>query len=79
VKIFIGRNKSSINDKGKYGNLLFFGLILIGLMVIFTYGLGNIAASGSTIYANSSGGHDTSNVINKVNKLVILLNGGGKY
>ena len=64
VEIFIERDKVSINDKCKYkGNLLFFSLVLIGIVIIFSYGVGNVsaAASGSTIYVNGSGGHDTSN------------------
>ena len=58
MEIFIEINNYSINDKD---NLLIFGLLLIGLVVIFSYGVGNVsAASGNTIYVNGSGGHDTN-------------------
>ena len=64
MKIFIERIESSINDKGKYGNLLIFTLVLIGLTVIFSYGVGNVSAvtvtPGDIIYVNGSGGHDTN-------------------
>jgi autotransporter family porin len=60
VEIFIERSNSSINYEFKVGNLLIFGLILIGLMVIFSYGMGNVSATGNTIYVNGSGGQDTS-------------------
>jgi autotransporter family porin len=59
VEIFIERSNSSINDKGKYGNLLIFGLFLIGLVVIFSYGVGNVAAAGNTVFVNAAGGSDT--------------------
>ena len=38
-------------------------LVLIGLMVIFSYGIGNVAAAnpGNTIYVNASGGNDANN------------------
>ena len=37
-----------------------FALVLIGLMVIFSYGMGNVsAANASTIYVNGSSGQDT--------------------
>ena len=39
-----------------------FALVLIGLMVIFSYGVGNVsAANASTIYVNGSSGNDTWN------------------
>ena len=62
MKLFIERSNSSINDKWEYkGNLVLFGLVLIGLVFIFSYGVGNAsAASGNTIYVNGSGGHDTN-------------------
>jgi autotransporter family porin len=60
VEIFIEQSESSINDKGKYINLLIFGLFLIGLVVIFSYGVGNVSAAlGNTVYVNSAGGSDT--------------------
>ena len=36
-------------------------IICIGLFVIFSYGMGNVAAAslGDTIYVNSSGGNDS--------------------
>ena len=40
------------------------GIVLIGLFVIFSYGIGNVSASstssGNTIYVNGSGGNDTN-------------------
>jgi autotransporter family porin len=56
VEIFIERSNSSINDKLKYKDKLFiFGLVLIGLAIIFSYGVGNVsAASGDTIYVNGN-------------------------
>jgi predicted outer membrane repeat protein len=59
VEIFIERSSSSINNKGKYCNLLIFGLFLIGIVIIFLYGMGNVSAtSGNTIYVNGSSGND---------------------
>jgi len=54
----IERYESSINNRGRYGNLLIFGLFLIGLMVIFAYGMGNVSAA-NTIYVNGSSGNDS--------------------
>ena len=52
----LGIYKLSIN-----GNLLIFGLVLIGLVVIFSYGMNNVAAaSGDIVFVNSSGGSDTN-------------------
>ena len=60
VKIFIERSNSSINDSLEYGNkLLIFGLFLIGLVVIFSYGVGNVSAASNTVYVNVTGGSDT--------------------
>jgi predicted outer membrane repeat protein len=67
VKAIIGRLRCSRNRLGSYGNgkLLIFGLILIGLMVIFSYGMGNVsAASDGSIYVNSSSGNDDYNGLN---------------
>jgi predicted outer membrane repeat protein len=67
VKTFIGRFGCFRNNMGSnWGdNLLIFGLILIGLMVIFSYGMGNVsAASSDSIYVNSSSGNDAYNGLN---------------
>jgi predicted outer membrane repeat protein len=67
VKTIIGRFSCSINNLGRYSkdNLLIFGLILFGLMVIFSYGMGNVSAvSGDSIYVNSSSGNDAYNGLN---------------
>jgi len=39
---------------------LIFGLFLIGLVVIFSYGVGNVSAAtpGNTVYVNAAGGND---------------------
>jgi len=44
-------------------NLLIFVTILIALAVVFSFGMGNVAAAnpGDTIYVNSSGGNDSNN------------------
>jgi hypothetical protein len=39
------RNKSFINDKNKGYNFITFSMVLIGLIVIFSYGLGNVSAA----------------------------------
>ncbi|MGB9201183.1 beta strand repeat-containing protein [Methanobacterium sp.] len=42
-----------------------FGIVLIGLFVIFSYGVGNVAAApGDTIYVNGSSGNDSYNGLN---------------
>jgi hypothetical protein len=59
VEIFIENN--SMNDKMRYGktNLLLFVMVFIGLVVIFSYSVGNVAAaSNGTIYVNATGGND---------------------
>jgi len=59
VEIFIENN--SMNDKMRYGktNLLLFAMVFIGLVVIFSYSVGNVAAaSNGTIYVNAAGGND---------------------
>ncbi len=61
VKAIIGRFNSSRNRLGSFSkdNLLIFGLILFGLMIIFSYGMDNVsAASGDSIYVSSSGNDD---------------------
>ena len=63
VEIFIALSKISINSKWK-GNLLIFGLLLISLLFIFSYGVNNVsAASGDTIYVNTHG-NDNWNGLN---------------
>ena len=42
-----------------------FGIVVIGLFVIFSYGVGNVAAaSGDTVYVNGSSGSDAYNGLN---------------
>jgi len=84
VEIFIERNIVSINHKDNYVNLLVFALFLVGLVVIFSYGVGNVsAASGDTIYVNSTGGHDTSdgsswlNAKKSIKNATATVNSGG--
>jgi len=49
----------------KQNNYLVFAMVLIGLFVIFSYGMGNVsAASGNSIYVNGSSGNDTYNGLN---------------
>ena len=51
-----------MNNKMRYGktNLLLFAMVFIGLIVIFSNGMGNVsAASGNTVYVNASSGLDT--------------------
>ena len=59
VNGFIEHNKSSINIKGKYDNLMSFALVSIGLVVIFSYGVGNVSAAGNTsgdnVYVDTHG------------------------
>jgi len=59
VEIFIENN--SMNDKMRYGktNLLLFAMVFIGLVVIFSYGMGNVSAAGNIVYVNASSGLDT--------------------
>ena len=41
-------------------SLFMFSIVLIGLVVIFSYGMGNVAAApGDIIYVNGSSGQDT--------------------
>ena len=62
MEIFIERNNTSINDKKGFnnGNLLILCLVLLGFIIIFSYGIDNVSAAGDTIYVNASGGHDSS-------------------
>ena len=58
---FIEHDKSSITDKWNFGkgNLLSFALVFLGLVVIFSYGMGNVAAAGNTsgnnVYVDTHG------------------------
>ncbi len=57
VAILMGRAKFSINNtvNGK-NRLIIFTMLLIGLMMILSYGIGNVsAASGNNIYVNTHG------------------------
>ena len=59
VNGFIEHAKSSINIKGKYGNLMSFALVVLGLVIIFSYSMGNVAAAGNTsgdnVYVDTHG------------------------
>jgi hypothetical protein len=57
VEKFIDRDKFSINDKWNVKNKsMIFTFLFIGLMIIFSYGMGNVsAASGDNIYVNTHG------------------------
>jgi len=61
VEIFIENN--SMNNKMRYDkiNLLLFAMVFIGLVVIFSYGVGNVSAAGNTVYVNALGGNDSWN------------------
>jgi autotransporter family porin len=55
-------NKQKIT---KENNLIMFGMVILGLVVIFAYGMGNVsAAPGNTIYVNGSSGNDAWNGLN---------------
>ena len=59
--IVINKFSNEINWKYSKNNLLIFVLILISLLVIFSFCVGNVsAASGDSIYVNSSSGNDLS-------------------
>ena len=46
----------------KQNNYLVFAMVLIGLVVIFSYGMGNVsAASGNSIYVNGTSGNNVYN------------------
>jgi hypothetical protein len=66
VNEFIEYYKSSINNKLNFSknNLMSFVMVLLGLVVIFSLGMGNVAAagnpSGNAIYVNTHG-NDTWN------------------
>ena len=58
---FIEHDKSSITEKLNFGkgNLMSFALVFIGLVVVFSYGMGNVAAANNTtgdnIYVDTHG------------------------
>ena len=53
LKKFIEQSKLNINKSN--GNLLFFVFVLLSLIIIFSYTMGNVSAvSGDTIYVNGS-------------------------
>jgi hypothetical protein len=57
-------NKFSIDYSNNFDKdkLIVFAFLLIGLVIIFSYGVGNVsAATGSTIYVNGSSGNDSWN------------------
>lgn len=61
MEIFLGSNNSFIDNRLKFSknSLLMFALVLIGLIAIFSYSMGNVAAApGDTIYINGSSGQD---------------------
>ena len=63
---FIEHDKSSITEKLNFGkgNLMSFALVFIGLVVIFSYGMGNVAAANNTSSSNiyvDTHGNDTWN------------------
>jgi autotransporter family porin len=60
VNGFIEHDKSSINTKWNFkGNLVSFALVILGLVIIFSYGVGNVAAAGNTtgdnVYVDTHG------------------------
>ena len=61
MNVFIERDKSSINNKWSFSknNLMCFGMVFLGLFVIFSYGIGNVSAagnvSGDNIYVDTNG------------------------
>ena len=60
VKKFMGNREFSIN-KSNYSNLLVLGTVLIGMVIIFSCGVGSVSAKqADTVYVNSSGGNDLS-------------------
>jgi hypothetical protein len=62
VEIFLESNNIFIENRLKLSksSLLMFVLVLIGLVAIFSYSMGNVAAApGDTIYVNGTSGQDT--------------------
>jgi predicted outer membrane repeat protein len=60
VEEFIELNNSSKhNIKYKRSSLMMFALVLIGLVIIFSYSVGNVSAAPNTVYVNGSSGLDT--------------------
>ena len=48
-------NSSKHKIKYNKSSLMMFALVLIGLMVIFSYGVGNVSAASTNVYVNSTG------------------------
>ena len=57
----IERTNSSRDIILKYNksNLIMFIVVLVGLVLIFSFGMGNVAAAENTIYVNGSSGNDS--------------------
>ena len=56
---FIELNKSSKHKINyKKSNAIMIALVLIGLVTIFSYGVGNVSAAPTTVYVNATGGSD---------------------
>ena len=64
LEIFIEQNKFS--EKGK-ANYLIFALVLIGLVSIFSFGVGT--ASAATVYVNATSGNDSWNGLSAVHTI----------
>ena len=69
LKVILTEHKGGENIQkqkiSKQKNYLMFAMVLIGLFVIFSYGMGNVsAASGDSIYVNGSSGNDAYNGLN---------------
>ena len=62
----IERTNSSRDIILKYNksNLIMFIVVLVGLVLIFSFGMGNVAAAGNTIYVNGSSGNDSWSGLN---------------
>lgn len=48
-------NKQKISTRN---HLIIVGMLLAGLFMVFSYGVGNVSAAGNTIYVNGSSGND---------------------
>ena len=48
----------------KRNSLIMLGIVIMGLFVIFSYGIGNVSAASNTIYVNGSSGNDSWNGLN---------------
>jgi len=59
VEKFIELNKSSKHTiKSNKSNAIMIALLLIGLVVVFSYSMGNVAAAPTTVYVNVTSGND---------------------